>query len=95
MDLFFVICVSCLSVMLYCLLLAALWSPAGKGLASLIYSYVFVTFTYSVLGRVWYWIVSISDHWLLPYFIRLASFVVGKGLGELVCLCRTVCCIME
>ena len=27
-------CVSCLSFILYCLFLAALWSPAGKGMTS-------------------------------------------------------------
>ena len=46
-------------------------------------SLCFVTFPYSVLGQVWYWIVSISDLWLLPYFIRLASFVSGKGRANL------------
>ena len=29
-DPFFIICVSCLSVILSCLFLAALWSPAGE-----------------------------------------------------------------
>ena len=58
MDPFFVICVSCLAVMPNCLLLAALWSPAGKGLATLIFSCVFITFPYSVLGQVWYWILE-------------------------------------
>ena len=31
-------------------------------------SCVFVTFKYGVLGQVWYFIVSIPDHCLLPYF---------------------------
>ena len=30
----FVICALCLSILLSCLFLAALWSPAGKGLTS-------------------------------------------------------------
>ena len=40
------------------LCLAALWSPARKGL-------VFFVFPYSVLGQVWYLIVSIPDICLL------------------------------
>ena len=32
------------------------------------FSYVFVTFPYSVLGQVWYLIVSIPDLCLLSYF---------------------------
>ena len=51
---FFIIYVSCLS----CCLIEALWSPAGKGLTSLIvcvrcFSCVIVTFPYGVLGQVW------------------------------------------
>ena len=47
--------------------IAALWSPAGKGLAVLLallyvmFYCVFVTFPCGVLGQVWYLIVSISD----------------------------------
>ena len=55
------ICV-CL-VILSCLLLAALWSPAGeRALLALLYvtfSCVFVTFTHGVLGPMWYLIASI------------------------------------
>ena len=40
------------------LFIAALWSPAGKGLTSLLsfvmFNYVFVTFPYGILGQVWY-----------------------------------------
>ena len=32
---------------------------------------VFVTFPYSVLGEVWYLIVSFHDIYLLSYFVRL------------------------
>ena len=74
-DASFIICVSCLTlvnVILSCLFLAALWSPAGKGLTSwllyVMFSSVFVTFPYGVLGQVWYLIVSIPDLCLLPYF---------------------------
>ena len=61
------------SVMLTCLFIAALWSPAGKGLTSWLscvwcFSCVLVTFPYGVLGQVWYLIVSIPDLFLLPYF---------------------------
>ena len=37
------------------------------------FSCVFVTFSYSILGQVWYLIVSIPDLSLLPYFKRLSA----------------------
>ena len=44
---------------------AALWSPAGKGLASwlscVMFSCIFVIFPYGVPGQVWYLIVLIPD----------------------------------
>ena len=47
--------------MLLRLFIAALWSPAGKGLTSwllLVMSYcVFVTFLCGILGQMWYLIV--------------------------------------
>ena len=56
-------------VMLSCLFIVALWSPAGKGLAPCLFLCVmFVTFTCGVLGQVWYLIVSIPDLCLLTYF---------------------------
>ena len=69
----------CLCYMLYCLLLAALWSPAEKGLTSWIscvflcvmVSCVFDTFRYGFLGQVWYLIVSIPDLCLL--YIKCSS----------------------
>ena len=59
-------------VMLSCLVIAALWSPAGKGLTSWLYIVrvvllCFVTLSCGVLGQVKYWIVSISDLCLLAY----------------------------
>ena len=55
-----------------CLFIAALRSPAGKGLTSwlfcMFYS-VFVTFPCGVLGHMWYLIISIPDGGLLTYFI--------------------------
>ena len=51
--------------MLSCLLIAALWSPAGKGLTSwlsfVVLKWVVVTFPFGILGQVWYLIVSIPD----------------------------------
>ena len=57
-------------VMLSCLFLAALWSPAGKGLSpwlSCVWCFLvfFVTFPYGGLGQVCYLIVSIPDLCLL------------------------------
>ena len=46
MDHFWYLCF--VSVMLSCLFIVALWSPAGKGL----FSCVFVTFQSGVLGQV-------------------------------------------
>ena len=51
-------------------IVALLWSPAGKGLTSrllfVIFNCVFVTFPCSILGQVWYLIVSIPDLYRLP-----------------------------
>ena len=59
-------------VMLLRLLIAALWSPAGKGLTSclsfLVLNCVFVTFLFGILGQVWYLIVLITDLCRLSYF---------------------------
>ena len=63
MDPFF-ICV--LSVILSCLFLATLWSPAILALLYVMFSCVFVTFPYEVLGKLWYLSVSIPDLCLLP-----------------------------
>ena len=52
-------------VMLWRLLIAALRSPAGKGLISwllfVMFNCDFVTFPCGILGQVWYLIVSIPD----------------------------------
>ena len=69
------LCYLCLVyVMLSRLFIAALWSPVGKGLTSwllfvMLYC-VFVTFPCSILGQVWYLIVSIPDLCRLSYFYR-------------------------
>ena len=64
-------------VMLSCLFIAALWSPAGKGLTSWLLFVMsncdFVTFPCNILGQVLYLIVSI------PYLCRLSYFYVSRG----------------
>ena len=67
------LCYLCLVfVMLLRLLVAALWSPTGQGLASRLsfvtFNYVFVTFPCGILGQVWYLIVSFPDLCHLSYF---------------------------
>ena len=59
-------------LMLSCLIIAALWAPAGKGLTSWL---LFVTFIVFLLlshvvswGQVWYLIVSFPDICRLSYF---------------------------
>ena len=66
-------------VLLSCRLIAALWSPAWKGLTSwllyVMFSCVFVTFPFGgVLGQAWYLIVSIPDLCLLTYFYKYTLF---------------------
>ena len=53
-------------------LVAALWSPEGKGLTSWLL-FVMVTFPFGILGQVWYLIVSIPDHCCLSYFAELTE----------------------
>ena len=60
------LCYLCLVfVMFSCLFIAALWSPAGKGLTSwlsfVMFYCAFVTFPCGILGQVWYLILSIPD----------------------------------
>ena len=60
-------------IFVICLFIAALWSPAEKGLTSwfscMCCFLVLVTFPYGVLGQVWHLIVWIPDICLLPYFM--------------------------
>ena len=62
--------------MLSRMFIAALWSPAGKGLISwllfLMSNCDFATFPYGITGQVWYWIVLIPDLCRLSY---LNSFI--------------------
>ena len=59
-------------VMFLRLFIAALWSPARKGLTSwlllVMFNCIFVTFPCGVLGQVWYLIVLIPDLCRLSYF---------------------------
>ena len=59
-------------VMLSRLLVAALWSSAGKGLTSwlsfVVLNRVVVTFPFGIMGLVWYLIVSIPNLCPLSYF---------------------------
>ena len=60
------LCNKCLVfVMLSLLFIAAVWSPAGKGLTSwllfVMFNCIFITFPCGILGQVWYLIVSFPD----------------------------------
>ena len=58
--------------MLSRLLIAALWSPARKGLtfwlSFVMLNCVVVTFPFGILGQVWYLVVLIADLCPLSYF---------------------------
>ena len=64
-------------VILSCLFIAALWSPAGKCWPLGSHVCVFVTFPCDVLGQVWYLIVSILDLCLLDHEL-LIEFCISK-----------------
>ena len=65
-------------VMLSCLLIAALWSPAVKGLTSWLLFVMsncdFVIFPCGILGQVWYLIVLIPDLCRLSYFVNQMAY---------------------
>ena len=66
------LCYLCLVfAMLSRLYIAALWSPAGKGLTSwllfVMFNCIFVTVPCGILGQVWYLIASIPDLCRLSY----------------------------
>ena len=60
--------------------IAALWSPAWKGLTSgllfVMFKCVIVTFPCGILGKMWYTIVAIPDLCCLSYLKKL--FLVSK-----------------
>ena len=72
-----------------CHFIAALRSPAGKGLISwlsfVMLSCVFVTFPCGILGQVWYLIVLIPDLCHLSYFTKSQTsktFFVRANVGR-------------
>ena len=70
----FVICVClCHTVLsVSCSLVVTCWERADLlALLYVIFSCVFVTFPYGVLGQVWYLVVFISDLCLLPHLVLL------------------------
>ena len=86
------LCYVCLVfVKLLHLIIAALRSPAGKGLTSwllfVMFNCVFVTFPCGILGQVWYVTVSIPDLCRLLYFKvadTLESFPISEFLSRCV-----------
>ena len=94
----FLSCVLCFRARLF---IDALWSPAGKGLASWL-SFVmsnnceFVTFPFGILGQVWYLNVSIPDLCRVSYFNSLhagafyANFIQMYSLKYYLCLYETI-----
>ena len=65
-------CIKFIFLMLSCLFLALLWSPAGNGLTTWLsclyfFSCIFVSFPYDVTDKVWYFIESIPDVCLSLY----------------------------
>ena len=65
-------------VMLSCLFITALWSPAGKELTFwllfVMFICIFVTFLCGILGQVWYLVVSILDLCRLSYSYSVFVF---------------------
>ena len=67
------LCYLCLVFVMHSrLFIAALWSPAAKGLTSwfllVMFIVFFVTFPCGILGQLWYLIVSFPDLCRLSYF---------------------------
>ena len=82
-----VLCLPCLCARLFA---CALWSPAGKGLTSwlsFVVSIVSLSLSHSILGQVWYLIVSIPDLCTLTYFFNIPSIVCGIGVLNFILLC--------
>ena len=72
--------------MLSHMFIAALWSPAGKGLTSWLLLVMFIAlviFPCGILGQVWYLIVSFPDLCFLSYFYSAILQRNAKQLGFL------------
>ena len=82
------LCYLCLMfVMLLHLFVAALWSPAGKGLTFwllfVMFDCIFVTFPCDrILGQAWYLIVSFPDLCCLSYFEYLMNKLKGDFFNK-------------
>ena len=67
------------------LLIAALWSPAGKGLTSwlsfVVLNCVIVTFAFGILCQVWYLIVSIPDICPFLTFLTFIMYTLSTYIG--------------
>ena len=66
----YVISVLCLLCFRARLFIAALWSPAGKGLSFVMSNCEFCHFPIGILGQVWYLTLSIPDLCTLSYFVQ-------------------------
>ena len=70
-------------VMLSPLFIAAVWSPAGKGLTSWplfgMFNCVFVTFPCGILGQMWYLNALIPDLCRLSYFTCIRKSIRLQG----------------
>ena len=74
--------------MLSCLLIAALWSPCGERLTSLLllvfFIVFFVTFPCGIRGQVWYLFVLIPNLCRLSYFVLKYTIVAQSHFNILV-----------
>ena len=78
--LIFHICLYYAILSIPCSLAVTCWERADLlALLCVIFSCVFVTFTYGVLGQVWYLIVSIPDLCLLLHFVILMTVGIVKN----------------
>ena len=73
------LCYLCLVFVMFSrLFIAALWSPAGKGLTSclsfVMFNCVIVSFPCGILGQVWYLIVSVFDICHISYIKRFLNY---------------------
>ena len=80
------LCYLCLVfAMLSRLFIAALWSPAWKGVTSwllfVMLNCIFVTFPYGILGQVWCFIVSITDLCCLFYFVGIEKRYISHDVA--------------
>ena len=84
-----ILCYLCLVfVMFSCLLIAALWSPAEKGLTSglllVMFNCVFVTFPCGILGQVWYLLVLIPDLCRISYCEKIKlTYLMAGGIDNI------------